>query len=208
MKIICKNPKNYNLTLNKEYEVLDETPERVLIINDKNKTLFYAKSLFTEIAAEEVQNAVEIPVAPPLLSEQEMIETISINEEISIVEYLNQKHEKVKIEIEGWSENQASNSCGIGEVDNVMEFILHSIEETVDTQLEDLILFKQELFKKIILKIKEELLKQYAFIMFSMPTSLNIYEDYVSVLNNCCQSKGEPKVNPNSGNTINFWMFY
>ena len=43
-KLKCTNPKDYKLTLNGEYEILDESTDLFTIINDSGKKVNYAKN--------------------------------------------------------------------------------------------------------------------------------------------------------------------
>ena len=73
-ELVCTNPKNYKLTLNKTYLVVEDEGETVKIINDTNKTVRYYKDLFEEVVEEEA-----IPEPEPVIArtEQDLIESIS-----------------------------------------------------------------------------------------------------------------------------------
>lgn len=53
MKKVCVNPKNYNLTEEKEYEIIAELERFVSVINDKGLVRSYSAELFKEVKAEE-----------------------------------------------------------------------------------------------------------------------------------------------------------
>ena len=46
-KVICLNPKDYSITKDKEYEVLDENSKQFIIINDNFARVSYNKKLFS-----------------------------------------------------------------------------------------------------------------------------------------------------------------
>jgi len=62
MNLICKTKRNYALTVGKEYTVLDETGNYVLIQNDNGKTTRYYRTLFKVDA---VKAKPAVPTAPP-----------------------------------------------------------------------------------------------------------------------------------------------
>ena len=55
--IICDNSKNYSLTVNNEYIILDETKDFYHIENDKSKIAKYSKELFSK-------KELVVPIAP------------------------------------------------------------------------------------------------------------------------------------------------
>jgi len=91
-ELICTNPKNYKLTLDKKYTVVIDEGETVMIINDSNKTVRYYKGLFQEVE-EEV-----IPEPEPVIvrTEQDLID--SITSDGLNTTYVDFNNEVVKIE--------------------------------------------------------------------------------------------------------------
>ena len=144
-ELICTNPKNYKLTLDKKYTVVIDEGETVMIVNDSNKTVRYYKDLFQEVE-EEV-----IPEPEPVIvrTEQDLIDSITSDGlNTTYVDFNNQI-----VVISNYLSilnNENSFSCGIKNIINIgdqIEEIYESIEETADSQEEDL-----ELLTKAVIK--------------------------------------------------------
>ena len=97
-ELICTNPKNYKLTLDKKYTVVIDEGETVMIINDSNKTVRYYKDLFQEVEEEIIPEPEPIP-----RTEQDLINSIASddlnttfidfnNETVVIENFLNIQH--------------------------------------------------------------------------------------------------------------------
>lgn len=102
MDIICVNPKNYKLTLNKEYFVIEESNDYYIIVNDGGVISKYGKTLF-EIVGNNVPEAMNLQGAEPQveqvapqpvfvrMTEQEMMDRFTIetsyNEQENRLEY-------------------------------------------------------------------------------------------------------------------------
>ena len=209
-ELICTNPKNYKLTLDKKYTVVIDEGETVMIVNDSNKTVRYYKDLFQEVE-EEV-----IPEPEPIVvrTEQDLIN--SITSDGLNTTYVDFDNQTVVIGNElGILNNSNDFSCGIKNIINIgdqIEGIYESIEETVDSQGEDL-----ELLTKAIIKhhfknyIKYKSNNGFNAGIYLMSCNINdggLDEEVVDILNEISDFNTEPELNPNSSNEIVLWGFY
>lgn len=144
-ELICTNPKNYKLTLDKKYTVVIDEGETVMVVNDSNKTVRYYKDLFQEVE-EEV-----IPEPEPIVvrTEQDLID--SITSDGLNTTYVDFDNQTVVIGNQlGILNNSNDFSCGIKNIVNIgsqIDEIYSEIEETADSQGEDL-----ELLTKAVIK--------------------------------------------------------
>ena len=207
-ELICINPKNYKLTLDKKYTVVIDEGETVMIINDSNKTVRYYKDLFEEVEEEVIPEPEPIP-----RTEQDLINSIA-SDDLNTT-FIDFNNETVVIEnFLNILDNENSFSCGIKNITNIGDQIgeiYESIEETADSQGEDL-----ELLTKAVIKHHFKNYIKYCdyynggiYLM-----SCNIYgddgldEEVVDILNEISDFNTEPELNPNSGNEIILWGFY
>ena len=210
-ELICTNPKNYKLTLDKKYTVVIDEGETVMIVNDSNKTVRYYKDLFTEVE-EEI-----IPEPEPVVvrTEQDLINSITSDGlETTYVDFNNQIvhiHNHLQC-----LSNENSFSCGIKNIINIGDQIgeiYESIEETADSQGEDL-----ELLTKAVIKqhfknyIKVKAADNFNGGIYLMSCNItgddHLDEEVVEILIEISDFNTEPELNPNSGNEIVLWGFY
>ena len=192
-KLKCINPKNYRLTQNGEYEIVEDGVEFVKIINDSGKTVRYSKELFQE----EV-----VPVAPPpppARTEQDCINSITVQDSNIIINDLNNNI----ISINATTTRNSNNgfSCGVVRLEGINR-LMERIENAVDTSEDDLIDLKKAIFKKAVdynLRVSP-----YAFGLISTNQNAN-YEDYFDVLDEMSSSMTEWVTNPNSSRLIKIW---
>ena len=208
-ELICTNPKNYKLTLDKKYTVVIDEGDTVMIVNDNNKTVRYYKDLFTEVE-EEV-----IPEPVIIRTEQDLIDSItSDGTTTTYVDFNNQI--VVIINYLQCSSNANSFSCGIKNIVHIgdqIEEIYETIADTIEEAQEDL-----ELLTKAIIKHHFKNYVKYCgnngFNAGIYLMSCNIYgddgldEEVVDILNEISDFNTEPELNPNSGNQIKLWGFY
>ena len=210
-ELICTNPKNYKLTLDKKYTVVIDEGDTVMIVNDSNKTVRYYKDLFTEVE-EEI-----IPEPEPVVvrTEQDLINSITSDGlETTYVDFDNQT---VVIGNElGILNNSNDFSCGIKNIVNIgsqIDEIYSEIEETANSQGEDLPLLTKAVIKhhfKNYIKYKSN----NGFNAGIYLMSCNIYgidgldEEVVDILIEISDFNTKPELNPNSGNAIVLWGFY
>ena len=192
-KLKCINPKNYRLTQNGEYEVIEDGVEFVKIINDSGKTVRYSKELFQE----EV-----VPVAPPpppARTEQDCINTIDISD--GVIRFIDLNNNNVTINASMTRNSNNAFSCGVVRLEGI-NLLMSRIENVIDTSEDDLIDLKKAIFKKA---VDWNLRKSpYAFGLISTNQNTN-YEDYFDVLDEISSSATEWVTNPNSDNLIKIW---
>ena len=209
-ELICTNPKNYKLTLDKKYTVVIDEGETVMIVNDSNKTVRYYKDLFEEVEKE------VIPEPEPVVvrTEQDLIDSVTSDGlETTYVDFDNQT---VVIGNElGILNNSNYFSCGIKNIINIgdqIEEIYESIEETADSQGEDLELLTKAVIKqhfKNFIRVKS--VGDYNGALFLMSCNINndgLDEETVTILNEISDFNTIEELNPNSGNQIKLWGFY
>ena len=208
-ELICTNPKNYKLTLDKKYTVVIDEGDTVMIVNDSNKTVRYYKDLFEEVE-EEV-----IPEPVIVRTEQDLIDSIASdntyttyvdfdNKTVTITNYLNILN------------NNNNFSCGIKNLINIgdqIDVIYENVAETADDAEEDL-----ELLTKAIIKhhfnnfIKYQSNNGYNAGIYLMSCNItgddHLDEETVDILNEISDFNTKPELNPNSGNEIMLWGFY
>ena len=192
-KLKCTNPKDYKLTLNGEYEILDESTDLFTIINDSGKKVNYAKSLFT------VEAATPPPPPPPARTEQDCINSIQIDG--NNIKFIDLGENTVTIPVAMYLRSNNDFSCGVVLLE-CLNVLMNGIEEGVDESEEDLILLKQEIFKKAIIWNSRR--NSFRFALLSTNNDEN-YEDYYETLDSLSHCATEWKTNPNSGNEIKIW---
>ena len=210
-ELICTNPKNYKLTLDKKYTVVIDEGETVMVVNDSNKTVRYYKDLFQEIE-EEV-----IPEPEPVVvrTEQDLID--SITSDGLNTQYVDFNEQIVVIDsLLAITNNENAFSCGIKKVNNIgsqLEEIYDMITETADTAEEDLSLLTKAVIKhhfKNFIRVRS--VGDYNGGIFLMSCNITgdncLDEEIVNILNEISDFNTEPELNPNSGNEIKLWGFY
>lgn len=192
-KLKCINPKNYRLTQNGEYEVVEDGVEFVKIINDSGKTVRYSKELFQE----EV-----VPVAPPpppARTEQDCINSIIISGDN--IQFNDLNNDIVIINATMTRNSNNNFSCGVVRLESINR-LMERIENRIDTSEDDLIDLKKAILKKAVdwnLRVSP-----YAFGLISTNQNSD-YEDYYDVLDEMSSSMTEWVTNPNSSNLIKIW---
>lgn len=209
-ELICTNPKNYKLTLNKKYTVVIDKGETVMIVNDSNKTVRYYKDLFQEVE-EEV-----IPEPEPIVArtEQDLID--SITSDGTTTTYIDFNNEVVIISNQLQCLNNANSfSCGIKNIVNIgeqIEGIYEAISETEENAEEDLELLTKAVIKHHFKNYIKYNLNHYNAGIYLMSCNItgddHLDEEVVEILIEISDFNTEPELNPNSGNEIVLWGFY
>ena len=209
-ELICTNPKNYKLTLGKKYLVITDEGETIRLINDDNKGVRYYKDLFQEVE-EEV-----IPEPEPIVArtEQDLIDSItSVGTTTTYIDFDNQIVH-IHNHLQGLN-NENSFSCGIKNIVNIgdqIEEIYESIEETADSQGEDL-----ELLTKAVIKHHFKNYIKYCinngfnagiYLMSCNVAGGGLNDEIVEILDEISDFTTEDELNPNSNNMIKLWGFY
>ena len=209
-ELICTNPKNYKLTLDKKYTVVIDEGETVMIVNDSNKTVRYYKDLFQEVE-EEV-----IPEPEPIVArtEQDLID--SITSDGTTTTYIDFNNEVVIISNQlQCLNNPNSFSCGIKNIVNIgeqIEGIYEAISETEENAEEDLELLTKAVIKHHFKNYIKYNLNHYNAGIYLMSCNItgddHLDEEVVEILIEISDFNTEPELNPNSGNEIVLWGFY
>ena len=209
-ELICTNPKNYKLTLDKKYTVVIDEGETVMIVNDSNKTVRYYKDLFTEVE-EEV-----IPEPEPVVvrTEQDLID--SITSDGLNTTYVDFNNQIVVINNHLQCLNNANSfSCGIKNIINIgdqIDVIYEAISETEENAEEDLELLTKTIikhhFKNYIKYCGNNGFNAGIYLMSCNINGDGLDEEVVDILNEISDFNTEPELNPNSGNEIKLWGFY
>lgn len=138
MKVKCINPKNYNLTLDKEYDVVEEHEQRYTIVNDNGKEVYYNKALF------EVVKDTEFTVEVDYDNNSFGIEIYN-GEEVLLCEDYNL--------------HEVANNCGVTDFGEVND-LFYRIKSDVGGNI-------VEVFTDVILAMLSELHGKYGMILFS-----------------------------------------
>ncbi|MFW6225492.1 MAG: hypothetical protein ACOC3V_00870 [bacterium] len=208
MKAVCKNPKNYNLSLEKPYEVISILNDFYVIQNDKGLVRSYNKALFNEPVEEE-----PVPVKPDFTLE-DMVTSVDFStpDNISIFfEIGDYKHSTVL----GFETDDVSGNCGIRAYEGINEATQTIYDEIMEI-CEDLALnYTEEQVTDIIVSILKELLNQIivnaandnkAMVVFSTNDE---YSDSVwKVFDTASSLQTNSVKNPGSGSEIKLWIFY
>lgn len=210
------------LTIDKIYEVIDETENRYSIINDKGIQKNYAKNLFSVVPVEP-----EIPV----VNETGLIVDLDIpnknNGSIELVVKVNFIEDDV-FEFRSFIFDVLKShiGCGIGLINGMNSFMLsmEDLEEEVnayaDKAIEDErftlaegIEFDQKFIREVTIKItellKSEFNHRYGILLFSTNITGNdsIYDEALEEFQKACADTKEFH-NPNSGNDCEIYTMY
>jgi len=210
-ELICTNPKNYKLTLDKKYVVVIDEGETVMIVNDKNQTARYYKDLFQEVEEEVI---VPEPEVIPR-TEQDLIDSI-VSYELE-TNYIDFSNEVIVIPNHlQCLNNENAFSCGIKNITNIgdqIDEIYEMIANTIEEAQEDL-----ELLTKAVIKhhfknyIKYCINSGFDAGIYLMSCNISgggeLAEEEIDFLNEISDFNTEPELNPNSGNEIKLWGFY
>lgn len=209
-ELICVNPKNYKLTLDKKYTVVIDEGDTVMIVNDSNKTVRYYKDLFGEVE-EEI-----IPEPEPVIvrTEQDLIDSIA-SDGLSTT-YIDFNNELVEITNNlSIINNNTDFSCGINNITGIgsqIEEIYEFIEETAVQNEEDLPLLTKAIvkhhFKNYIKYKSNNGMNAGIFLMSCNINGDGLDEEAVDILNEISDFNTKPELNPNSNNEIMLWGFY
>jgi len=210
-ELICTNPKNYKLTLDKKYTVVIDEGDTVMIVNDSNKTVRYYKDLFQEIE----EDVVPEPEPVIVRTEQDLIDSITSdglnttyvdfnNETVVISNYLSILN------------NENAFSCGIKNITNIgdqINEICGFIANTSEDFEEDLPLLTKAVIKHHFKNyIKAKAVDYFNGGIYLMSCNVTgggcLDEEVVDILNEISDFNTEPEINPNSGNEIMLWGFY
>lgn len=194
MKTIrCINPKNYRLTLNAEYQTLNETDnlDTYTIINDGGLRRNYRATLFEDVVTE--------------LTDAQIFASISLLEDNTIT-VSNRTEGTVNINPGEITLTRTPISCGIYQISN-LNTIIGRIKEAIFTGFDqETVAFQDELIERIFKKYLVLFTMESNFLSLVLSTNNNS-DDFVRIeelLSDMALFTHEG-VNPNSNNTITFW---
>ena len=204
MNKICINPKNYKLTQGKVYEILDEEDGYFLLVNDSNKTVRYYSDLFGDVE-EPVEEVA--PPPPPARTEADVISSLNVtyNNNRCTVNYVDLNNNTVNFTTASINVSTSSISCGIYQLCNINS-IMESIDDSVNTDEDDLLELRKEIVKKVISLFIHNKRASTRWMLMSTNND-DSYEDYFEVFDSLAQTNLGWENNPNSGNEIKLWVF-
>jgi len=194
MNVICKNPKNYNITLEKNYNVIEQDNDYFIIENDLENVEKYHKNLF-EWEKEQ-------------LSDQEILDSINVQYVARSGRYARISRENkegehiikdIALDID-YSESIIS--CGIGELAGINN--LANVVNRIELDIQD-----RELESKARDYIFKEIIRQYVEILNTKITLLSTNITHNDERINRILSEMYTNVstyNYNSGNEIKLWI--
>ncbi len=190
----CIETKGYNLTIEKEYEIIRDDREFFFVENDNGKTARYAKSLFREVRA--------TPPAP-VRTERTMIDSISWNNNRTI-SYVDLQGNTQSF-TSPFSFNGSSISCGVNQCSNVDELI-DRVNDSVDNidGDDDYV----NLRKALIIRVINEDVKGRRDVSMTTMSTTTSDEDMIAAIDSVADVTSAVRRNPNSRNLIKMWVFY
>ena len=193
MKVKCINVRNFrNLTLNQEYEVVEQSVDFYHVVNNNGTTARYSKEYFEVVEEELINVAVQ---AEPTVE-------LPIEDEVGVVENditfefnSSNSFSTIHINLNGEKKTtlyciEVAGNCGTWSISGI-----NSVRES----------FGEELFVEVMDKLMEFLTEETSkgCIVFSTNTYNN--DDVVEWLDSHCSNKSEEFLNPNSDNMVQMW---
>lgn len=233
-KLICKESKNYKITPGTEYEVLRNEREYVIIRNDNNKVVRYAKNLFDSIPdiqeepapvaprrgrprnQERPQPAAQaVPVVNRNLSLEEIIQSIRLStEEEGIllkfntsIQNNNNVFSEIAFEYGILNLDESANcSCGVTDGSGV-DGVFGEIENIV-SEINHLNADQKNALMKELFKRTIKFMIDHCSRgqAFVILSTTTDDEVLVDALSEMSHMTTEPRENPNSGNQIMLWV--
>ncbi len=190
MKVKCINVRNFrNLTLNQEYEVVEQSVDFYHVINNAGNTARYAKEYFEVVEEEIIEEIIpepELPIEDEVgVVEDEILFEFDSEGAFSLINVFINGEKKTKL----YCYDVAGN-CGTWSINGI-----NSVREV----------FGKDLFTEVMDKLMEFLTDETLKGCIVFSTNLNNNEDVVEWLNNNCTGKTEDFFNPNSDNDVAIW---
>lgn len=200
MNIRCIAVENYKLTLDREYEVHNESRDFYTIINDNGVGVRYAKRLFSTEPE---------PVAVPARTEADMVTSITFNN--NRVEYTDLNGDVKTIESR-FRRQGCRVSCGVNEIQNINAQI-SVIDRQFDLDEDDYITIRKALLRRCIEEfvLHSRNAGNQAFALMSTNVTgtddgSEADEDMLMVLDELAHRTSDTMLNPNSGRNIRVWI--
>jgi len=195
MKVKCINVRNFrNLTLNQEYEVVEQSVDFYHVVNNNGSTARYSKEYFEVVEDQLINAAVEVePIAElPIEDEVGVVEndiTFEFDSEgvFSLINIFLNDEKKMRLQC-----IDVAGNCGTWSISGI-----NSVRES----------FGEELFVEVMDKLMEFLTDETSKGCIVFSTNLNDNEDVVEWLDKHSTGKVGEFFNPNSDNQVDMWWF-
>ena len=203
---------NKLITVGNKYEVISETDNRYVILNDKGIQKNYSKNLFKEVG----------------YKQNNLVEEVDIETDVNID--INEISFKIKVKIDGFNDFLYEDkvaclldtdiSCGIKQISGLNDIMIfdqnfrddfneYILENNIDLGEE---LDLNELFNETIAALFDDLLSElsetclYALLSTNLDNNEVYNDNVIDVLNNIADNETLVGGNPNSGNEIQLWV--
>lgn len=184
MNVICKEPKDYCLTKDKQYTIEDETRDLYKLKNDNGALVRYGKSLFTKgNSTENIQESKSI---------EEYLDTIIVD---GNPPYIEIDDNLIYFELEC---KLALNSCGIAEFEG-----MNNLVDDIITHFPNI----EDLRQRVFLKVIKHYLKEFGECLNTFSTNTNY--NHFEIIDNILESISDYSTisyNLNSRNEIKLWI--
>ncbi|MFW5794658.1 MAG: hypothetical protein ACOCV1_04150 [Bacillota bacterium] len=203
MKAVCKNPKNYNLSLEKPYEVISTLNDFYVIQNDKGLVRSYNKALFVE--------EVEVPVKELTIEDISFTVVVADSSRGYITLFLGDSEKEDDYE---FVLDEVAGNCGVisfegvndtyGGIFNEITDLL--IEKDIDANNEQIHNLTKQVFEDIVIKLVDQAANDdKAMLVFSTNDE---WKEIWEVLDRLSDFQTPEVNNPGSGSQIKLWILY
>ncbi len=197
MKVKCINVRNFrNITLNQEYEVVEQSVDFYHIINNNGTEARYSKEYF-EVVEEELVNEVAgpRPVAEEVFAVEDEVGVVE-NEITFNIDIENSFH-TIAVSLNG--ERRVKLYC-VEVAGNCGTWDISGINSVMDA-------FGHDLFTDVMDRLMEFLTDKTSKGCIVFSTNINENEDVVEWLDRQCSGNTGEFYNPNSCNNVAIWWF-
>ena len=209
IRCITKPDKFKNLTLNKEYEAIEDGDAYVLT-NDAGFKARYAKTYFRTVrGARAVAAEVVAAPAPPRPAPIPLLSVLEVNttwnaarNRLTVSIILNRTTRAVELVCNG-----ATNSCGITEVSNI-SLLKAEIRAMFAARVPHMTGTIEEFFSSVMHNVMDTLRTSIAGAFFTFSDQLRDEDSIMDALLDELANSWSQNLNPNSGNQIKIWVLF
>ena len=185
MKLKCINQGNFkNITLGNEYQILEESVDLYIIINNSGVSARYSKDYF-EVIPEPIPEIIE-----------DVEEVGVVEDEIEV--YFDDDNENIEIKINDNSTSlvfwEVASNCGVRPYNGV-NFLFENCDQNID------------LFRKVMNQVLDLIIEEGRCCMVLFSTN-DEYEDIWTVLDEIMDTGSQIVENPNSELDVKLWIKY
>ena len=185
MKLKCINQGSFkNITLGNEYQLLEESVDLYIIINNSGVSARYSKDYF-EVIPEPVPEIIE-----------DVEEVGVVEDEIGV--YFYDDNENIEIKINDNSTSlvfwEVASNCGVRSYNGV-NFLFENCDQNID------------LFRKVMNQVLDLIIEEGRCCMVLFSTN-DEYEDIWTVLDEIMDTGSQVVENPNSELDVKLWIKY